>query len=344
MNIYDVVYQLVLDNDCVIVPNFGGFVTNRFSADIDFAKQEFCPPSRKVAFNESLSLSDGLLLNHISQLEKISWQEADEAVNDFVSEIKNRLAENQTVTFVGLGEFSRKSGSLVFSPATSVFYDEAFGLPTFNFPMISSGTKPRVEVAVIKGEPDKNGNGKRTKVIAWTLSSVAAVAGIVCMSFAFGWFDNIGNGDGKTIFAGFGFGNKTENVEVVESQTTEVKEITPIVEEEIVVAEEVVAENVEPEVVEVVEEPEIIVEETPIAETVETFNTHVIAGCFSELKNAENLISDLQSKGLNPQMLPMNKGLYRVSAKGFANSKSAYAELNNLKSQTGIDALWVLNF
>ena len=72
MNLYNTIYQLVCDNDCVIIHGFGGFVTNRFPADVDFSKQEFYPPSRKVAFNENLSLSDGLLLNYISQTENVS--------------------------------------------------------------------------------------------------------------------------------------------------------------------------------------------------------------------------------------------------------------------------------
>ena len=138
MNLYNAIYQLVCENDCVIIPGFGGFVTNRFSADVDFSKQEFYPPSRKVAFNENLSLSDGILVNHISQTENVSWAEAEQTVKTFVDELNEKLSDGKTLTFDGLGEFSRRTGTLVFVPDTNNLLDEAFGLTSFNFPMLPS--------------------------------------------------------------------------------------------------------------------------------------------------------------------------------------------------------------
>ena len=359
MNLYSTIYQLVCDNDCVIIPGFGGFVTNRFSAEVDFLKQEFYPPCRKVAFNENLSLSDGLLVNYISQSENMSWSDAEQEVKSFVDDMNARLAEGKSLAFDGLGEFSRKTGTLVFVPDASNLLDESFGLPSFNFPMLPSETKPRVESAIIKGTPDKNGRKRgKGRAIAWSLSAAAVVAGLVCMSLYMGWFDNLfGNGNGETVFAGFGFGGNKEQVAENKTEETVVEQTADFVEEQEVIAEneflsdeaadenieavgdEVLSENVEMD--EVVAEPVIEPQVVP-AEQNADIKVHIIAGCFSVYSNAENVYNDLVSKGLSPQILPQQNGLYKVSVKGFATTADACAELQGLKELTGNDLLWVM--
>ena len=353
MNLYNTIYQLVCENDCVIIPGFGGFVTNRFPANVDFSKQEFYPPSRKVAFNENLSLSDGLLVNHVSQTENVSWSDAEQIVKSFVDELNEKLSDGKTLTFDDLGSFSRRTGSLVFAPNSANLLDESFGLATFNFPMLPSESKPRIESAIIKGNPDKNGKkNRRGRAIAWSLSAVAVIAGLVCMSLYMGWFDRMFGGEGEnTVFAGFGVGNNTTQVVETEepvAETTTAETIDIAAEEEIMESDEIVPEETiaeaeiepvpeEPAVAEVAE-PEVVVHEPTVSE----YRVHIIAGCFANYSNAENVYKDLASKGLSPQILPFQKGLYKVSVKGFANTADACAELQGLKEQTGNDQLWVM--
>lgn len=359
MNLYSTIYQLVCDNDCVIIPGFGGFVTNRFPAEVDFSKQEFYPPSRKVAFNENLSLSDGLLVNYISQSENMSWSDAEQEVKSFVDDMNARLAEGKSLAFDGLGEFSRRTGTLVFMPDSCNLLDESFGLTTFNFPILPSESKPRVESAIIKGTPDKKGRKRgKGRAIAWSLSAVAVIAGLVCISLYMGWFDNLfGNGNGETLFAGFGFGGNNEQVAENKTEEPIVEQTADFVEEQEVFAEnetlsdevadenievvndEVLTENVEMDevVAEPVTEPQIVV-----AEAKTDIKVHIIAGCFSVYSNAENVYNELVSKGLSPQILPQQNGLYKVSVKGFATTADACAELQSLKEQTGNDLLWVM--
>ena len=351
MNLYDAIYQLVCENDCVIIPEFGGFVMNRFSANVDFSKQEFCPPCRKVAFNENLSLSDGLLVNYLSQSENISWAEADMAVKSFVADLNKQLAEGNTVSFDGIGEFSRRTGNLVFVSNASNLLDESFGLSTFNFPMLHSATKPRIESAIIKGSPDKNGKkNRRGRAIAWSLSAVAVIAGLVCMSLYMGWFDRLfGNGDDNTMLAGFGVSANNEQVVETPEEAIADEQTADFAEAQEVVAEETASQDLASE--EVLADEEITTEEpvatsveTPVVEAVNTteYKVHIIAGCFANYSNAENVYKDLSSRGLSPQILPLNKGLYKVSVKGFATTADACAELQALKEQTGNDSLWVM--
>ena len=53
--------SLLLKHDCVIVPDFGGFVTQQVSARYVEDEGLFLPPYRSVGFNGCLKLNDGLL-------------------------------------------------------------------------------------------------------------------------------------------------------------------------------------------------------------------------------------------------------------------------------------------
>ena len=72
MTIANYLKDLLYRYDCVIVPNFGGFVTNRISARIDADSNTFYPPTKEVGFNSHLTHNDGLLANYIASSENIS--------------------------------------------------------------------------------------------------------------------------------------------------------------------------------------------------------------------------------------------------------------------------------
>lgn len=334
MNIYSIVYQLVIDNDCVIVPNFGGFVANDFAAEIDFAKQEFYPPTRKIAFNESLSTSDGLLINHIAKTENIQWSDADVCVKKFVEDIKAQLADGQVVTFDKIGTFVMTGDCMIFSP-----FDQQLNsfLPAFNFPMLHSenGFTVQPPIVVEKNGANKNPNKKKTtKIISISTSVAAVIAGFMFLSMHFNVIDKISSwntNDSNVTYAGVVVDATTSNDDesaICLDELIEEQEV--VVEEAIEETAEEVAEEVAPEVVEVVETTKN--------------NVHIIAGCFSNIDNANNVKVKLSELGLNSQILPIHNGLYRVSVKSFENTKAAMSELAELKTLTGNDALWILNF
>jgi len=63
--------ELLLLNDCVIIPQFGGFVANYKPATIE--NNKFFPPTKEVAFNNKLTSNDGLLINYISEIEDTDY-------------------------------------------------------------------------------------------------------------------------------------------------------------------------------------------------------------------------------------------------------------------------------
>ena len=71
-----------------------------------------------------------------------------------------------------------------------------------------------------------------------------------------------------------------------------------------------------------------------------TGSIHLIAGCFSNQSNANVLIAELKSKGVNSRILDKNKGLFRVAAGSYSSSAEAKSAKNNL-SELSIST-WIL--
>ena len=82
--------ELLFLHDCVIIPEFGGFVGNNKSAVLNKNTNTIYPPSKKILFNKNLRTNDGLLINHISNSEVISNEKSKEfVVKNALEKIKN---------------------------------------------------------------------------------------------------------------------------------------------------------------------------------------------------------------------------------------------------------------
>lgn len=128
MELIDLVSDLLYDKNCVIIPDFGGFVGNFKSADYQNNRLLVSPSRKKVAFNESLTENDGLLTNALQSRKGISYEQAEKEVALFASFLKDRLAKYKNYEFKNLGSlYLNKEGRLIF-----VAYDGAnFHKPSF---------------------------------------------------------------------------------------------------------------------------------------------------------------------------------------------------------------------
>ena len=67
---------LLLSNDCVIVPGFGGFTAHHIEARYAETEQLFLPPLRTLGFNPQLTMNDSLLALSYVEAYDISYPEA----------------------------------------------------------------------------------------------------------------------------------------------------------------------------------------------------------------------------------------------------------------------------
>src|SRR5690606_7656533 len=88
MAIATYISDLLYRYECVIVPGFGAFITQYHSAQINAETHELFPPQKTLSFNGQLLKNDGLLANHIAEVEKIPYGAALEKIEVFVQELQ----------------------------------------------------------------------------------------------------------------------------------------------------------------------------------------------------------------------------------------------------------------
>ena len=103
--IWDNVKSLLFKHDCVIVPNFGGFVCNREQARIDQVSHLITPPAKRVIFNQNLKTNDGLLAQNVAQATGVSYTEALFAIEELVVQVKNKLEVQKQMEIDQFGVF-----------------------------------------------------------------------------------------------------------------------------------------------------------------------------------------------------------------------------------------------
>lgn len=133
MEINQYIKELLLLNDCVIIPEFGGFVANYQPAAIE--KNQFFPPNKEIAFNNKLISNDGLLINYIADSEGSNYFSAKQKVESFVEETIAQLERNRNVYFEGVGYLHYDSReNLLFEPQVKQnLLVESYGLPNFSY-------------------------------------------------------------------------------------------------------------------------------------------------------------------------------------------------------------------
>ena len=83
--------NLLFKNECVIVPQLGGFVTHYVPAHFNPEEGLYLPPSRSVGFNPQLQLNDGLLVQSYMQAGDLSFPEAVQQLEADVNQLKQQL-------------------------------------------------------------------------------------------------------------------------------------------------------------------------------------------------------------------------------------------------------------
>lgn len=145
--------EVLLLNDCVIIPEFGGFVANYKSATVE--NNQFFPPTKEIAFNNKLVSNDGLLINYISEVEGINYFEAKQKLENFVEETLLNLEQNRNVYFDGIGYLHYDSKeNLQFEPHLKQnFLVDSFGLQNFSFEKVYQRQMPNPAVKIDYHEP-----------------------------------------------------------------------------------------------------------------------------------------------------------------------------------------------
>ncbi|QNH60454.1 SPOR domain-containing protein [Hymenobacter sediminicola] len=131
MPLSDHIRTLLRDHDCVIIPDFGGLIADYAPARIHPVRHTLAPPAKRVAFNQSLTRNDGLLVDALSQHLNLSPAQARQMVREAVARMQQELETGQRTELSGIGIFRRSAGrGLEFEyTGTDNLLSASFGLP-----------------------------------------------------------------------------------------------------------------------------------------------------------------------------------------------------------------------
>jgi nucleoid DNA-binding protein len=349
MSLAPYISDLLYNHDCVIVPNFGGFVANYKPAKINDLQNTFSPPSKSITFNKHLTNNDGLLANYIAQKEHLSYPNACKRITDYVATIHAELKSENKTTLEKIGSFNvDASGNFLFEPDLAVNYLlDSFGLSSFQKLPIKRTTiedkitkefKDRTAPLVAVAENKKS--SKKWMVAAAITIPLAFFAIWIPSKYDLGADINYANlnpfkPDAKAVYEPskhqLGF-QEVEEGEGIKNQIALVDENAYFLNVTINQSDFVVK----------LKEHEAEAVSTYVASNKQDLNYHIVGGCFSSKTNARKMVRRLKKEGFEASIIGKRKGLWTVSYSSFATRKEAVSFLAEAKYHN--TKAWVLNY
>lgn len=130
---------LLRENDCVILPGFGGFIAHDVPAYYVSEEGLYYPPSRSINFNADINMNDGMLAQSYMKSYQVDYARATYMVDMAIEELMDVLYEEGTVTLPRIGTITQDiHQSLQFTPIQSgIASPMHFGLNTFTIKELS---------------------------------------------------------------------------------------------------------------------------------------------------------------------------------------------------------------
>lgn len=343
--------DLLYRYDCVIVPDFGGFVANYASAKMQPIQHKFQPPSKKISFNKNLRQNDGLLSNHIAERRSIPYEEANALIRSFVSQSMEGLKNGDKAVIEKVGTFYLDAERNIQFKADEQndFFLDSFGLSSFRaIPIEREKAEERIQKQVREELPKLHSVETAKSKRYWL--AAAALLFIMASGFLlnrqFDWVDH----------------SKIEYtfINVLDTATPHYSGKT--------IRRKAISLELFPDALQPIDLEEGIVpfvtsngEKTPIyidnrseGYSPEADNTkvdksnlnnsmkfHVVGGCFSQKSNATALVKKLQRLGFDSRLLGTYKKLHAVSFGSFSSREEAVKMLADVRNGENPDA-WLL--
>ena len=123
--------DLLYRYQCIIVPDFGAFLTHTRPARLSEDTALWYPPAKHISFNAQLHANDGLLAKYIANAEKTTYENALSAIAKTVEAWQQSIHNKEILTLEHIGKlWLNENNSTQFKPSESINYlASSFGLP-----------------------------------------------------------------------------------------------------------------------------------------------------------------------------------------------------------------------
>jgi len=341
MDIPAVIKSLLYHHSCVIIPGFGGLVTEYASAEVHPVQHIFHPPHKKLAFNRNLNSNDGLLIAELSRTENISFEESALRLQQYVRQMESALKAKGIFLLPGIGKF-------YFDVEKNLQFKEEehrnFLLPSYGLDQFIAHPVLRRDEVIAALEHSVTVPKRRGKTRAMTFGVVLAIlviiAQVLTVSTDFRTLRFQESGLFKFFNNAFTPGTTTDQ-NVADRKDTLIS-ISLIVSntagtiDSVALPTENISEKTTPAVTETELTPTVKYE----SKTVTDGNYYVIFGCFKGEENSQVLIDRLKVKGINTRIV-VKDSFYRIGIGGFQTMDEAVLQMRHYHQQ-GFADVWVM--
>ena len=353
--ITDLIAELLFKHDCVIVPNFGGFVARHHSSNFSKGNSILYPPSKHILFNKNLLHNDGLLISAVIQKTNFSNQEASKLIEDYVNYIQSLLSVKKRFELMNIGLlYFDNENSLRFEAKVDVnFLLESFGFE----PIIANELIIETEKqSVVKHFEDRKITAEEIKQPKKSYAKIAALAIGLPVAFSFLILAAFSKPMKPILQSSFNpFYTPEKTYTPHNSKTTKAVFISSIKKPTLLAdangyANFKLAEN-GPVIIASFNDSVALTDKTIVVKPIHTkLNTtknfsgkyQVVLGCFGIEENANKLVKELSEKQVNAGVSGTNsKGLHVVSCGGFDSKEEAANLLITIKDK--FPNAWVLS-
>ncbi|SHF56721.1 hypothetical protein SAMN05444274_106213 [Mariniphaga anaerophila] len=328
------IQHLLLENETVIVPGFGAFISEYKPARIDKKSGEMTPPSKAIYFDSKIKNNDGLLADEIAADEQISESEALQKIGEELEEIYYHLDKGDKVTIENTGTiFYNENREIQFtsSEKENLLLD-AFGLDVTSTKEEPEEVDEEVSAPVITAENDEEAEPDENPMAAFRQAEPQPEEPTQKKKRGWLWFLLILI---PVAAAGF-FILKKERQEppklveiIVESPAQQ--EEPPVLATDSVATPAIDSVKTEPGTMDSLNFVKI-----------DSSKFYLVGGSFVEAKNAEEYFQHMKAKGFEPFFLGKRGNFFLVGLETYNNETEAYgAQYNFLDKHPG-SGVWVL--
>ena len=346
---------LLLDNDCVIVPELGGFMARHCEAHYDSEDGLFLPPQRTIGFNPQLKINDSLLAQSYIEVYDISYPEAIRRIETEVNELKQHLATEGEYELNDIGRLKvNDEGKLEFEPCEAgILTPQLYGLNSVeiaplgvstqiskkenrlsdDFADTSKGLGYEDEKLPAEADDEDDGEKAITIKMSWVRNVVAVAAAFIAF---FVMTTPVSN-------------NVAENVNYSQINL-------PLIQRD---SSKKPVDKVDTQAVKsVLSQRDTVMNVTEVAHSDEKENVDntsvdqperesgfciVVASQVSK-KGAETFVSILHKKGFADARVYHNNNIRRVVCGSFKTEAEAYQQLQVVHKTEGLSEAWVYKF
>ncbi|MBZ9626976.1 SPOR domain-containing protein [Psychroflexus sp. CAK1W] len=305
MRVEEYIQDLLYRYECVIVPGFGAFVTQKNSSAYHSDFHKFTPPSKKITFNKAIQNHDGLLAETIAKGDSMDFESAKHKIQLFVDDFQTALSLEKVIEIPQLGRFNLdEEGKLSFEPNEYInYFIDSFGLGEIRLDEVSQSVvnkNDQVEDVKVRTLETSSLEEKRSEEKKSKPYLKYAAVGVIALGIA--------------SFAGL----YQYNNYVISHNDAEAQKAESLLQDKIQSAEF-----------------SYTFSGLPLSTTkLETLQPkyHVIAGAFRVKSNATKKVELLKAKGYKASMIGENAyGLHQVAFESYLEKEEALSQLKKIK-------------